>query len=308
MSWRAVAWAYEMDLPGITKAILMTLAEHHNDDRNQCNPRVKRIAYKSGFSERTVAAHLLKLKEMGLIRIVNNKRDDGSNSSSDYLLALHQPGATNAPHSAVAAEQEPVIEPVREPGTHNSLSLRSDELCDAPEENPGANMSEFRNHYLQTDSIERIDPHGVSITSPAWVRERIDEHGNPYSEESTQESVTRYTSTGRPIFKDSPQDTEDAPPAALVKKVTKPKRVTVVTGEFTKEMFDEYYERLGGAVNIADEINAAIGHKAYLKWDDKQTYIRRWLDKEVKARQGKGTEPSPIPKDPGPFDYLLKKE
>lgn len=115
----------------MTKAILMTLAEHHNSETDQCNPRVKRIAYKSGFSERTVEAHLRKLINMDLLQIRHNHREDGSLTSSDYVLMrtpappladLVTPGgATNEPGNPINAEPESVIEPVKEPGSEEKI-------------------------------------------------------------------------------------------------------------------------------------------------------------------------------------------
>jgi len=56
--------------------------------------------------------------------------------------------------------------------------------------------------------------------------------------------------------------------------VTTPaKRKTAITDEFLERMRVKYPNMTG----VEDEISAAVGHKSYLKWDDKQLYVQRWL-------------------------------
>jgi len=57
----------EVDAP--TKAVLLALADHANDDGLSVYPSVKRIAWKTSLSERTVRTKLKLLREQGFIKI-----------------------------------------------------------------------------------------------------------------------------------------------------------------------------------------------------------------------------------------------
>lgn len=122
MSIRAIAWAWKQEIPGMAKLVLLTLADHHNDETQQCNPRTKRIADKAGLSPRNVHKQLAALKDMGLISIEHNYREDGSLTASDYTLALSSdpkavPTDSGAQGYDSGAYQEPVIEPINEPSS-----------------------------------------------------------------------------------------------------------------------------------------------------------------------------------------------
>jgi DNA-binding transcriptional ArsR family regulator len=121
MSHRATGWAWEQPLPCHPKMVLMVLADHHNSQSNQCNPRVKRIAEIAGLSESSTERALRVLQDQGLITIENNFREDGSKTSNTYLLNIPDTtwrhtdargGVTQTPGSPPQTPHEPVIEPV----------------------------------------------------------------------------------------------------------------------------------------------------------------------------------------------------
>lgn len=121
MSTKAKAWAIELELPAITKMVLITLAEHHNRETGQCNPSFKTIRAMAGVARRTAIEHIYKLRDMGLLTIQGKERDNKSRTSNWYGLAIGaQPYAATAQAYAPDAPLEPVTEPVNEPLTSSS--------------------------------------------------------------------------------------------------------------------------------------------------------------------------------------------
>lgn len=66
MSFEAINWAYEQDLPPGPKFILVTLA-NISDKNGRCYPGQSYLAKKTGYKERTVRAHQRYLEEHHLI-------------------------------------------------------------------------------------------------------------------------------------------------------------------------------------------------------------------------------------------------
>ena len=221
MSWRATAWAYDLELPGLTKMVLLTLAEHHNAETGQCNPKVKRIAYKAGMSERSAERHLAELVKLGLIQIKHNYREDGSKRNSDYIL-LAPPGVTVTPGGATVADQEPVIESV---GTVSG--------------------SKF---FEKNSSPETV---------PATPKKK-----------SSKDAIS-------PIK-------------------------TIVNRAFLDLLVEEYPALINGA-SVSDHIEKALGWKSYEKTNDKQKYLRQWLNRQVKWEKDNaaGIRDGSVAKTPG---------
>ncbi|QEH97309.1 helix-turn-helix domain-containing protein [Gluconobacter thailandicus] len=82
MSIRAIKWAYSLKLPATTKFVLVTLAEHADDD-GECWPLQTRIAEMTGLTDRTVRYVVHGLKASGLL-----KSCGGKGRSSTFFLAL----------------------------------------------------------------------------------------------------------------------------------------------------------------------------------------------------------------------------
>lgn len=88
MSMAAMAWAMRQELSAIPKMILITLADHYNDETGQCNPSVKRISIIAGVVQRTVEHHIETLQNSKLLTVTERRRDDGSRTSNQYDLNL----------------------------------------------------------------------------------------------------------------------------------------------------------------------------------------------------------------------------
>jgi len=67
----------------------------------------------------------------------------------------------------------------------------------------------------------------------------------------------------------------------------KPKRKTEITHEFRTKMWVKY----GDAIDVSDEIEKAIAHKQYTKYDGKQRYVEDWLKRAVSFNSSAPTDP-----------------
>ena len=90
MSIAARDWAWEQDLPPVTKIVLLALAERA-DDSGACWPSLNAIAKHCHISRPTVCSHLDKLETAGLLQRERRIRENGSQRSNRYQLALVNP-------------------------------------------------------------------------------------------------------------------------------------------------------------------------------------------------------------------------
>lgn len=81
-----------------TKIVLYWIAEHHNGESGDCFPSHKRLAELSELTDRDVRRQISKLVDVGLIQIESRTRPNGSQTSNNYILCLHEDdGRTNSP-------------------------------------------------------------------------------------------------------------------------------------------------------------------------------------------------------------------
>lgn len=131
MSFEAMAWAVEQDLPCTDKMVLLMLANRVNKDTGQCTPSISRLAKDSGLSERTTRDAIRRLEDAGMIETIHRKADEKTNLSNSYRMCqsvpvgrqMPQGGAANTPGGGAVAAGEPVrLEPVIEPACISSSS------------------------------------------------------------------------------------------------------------------------------------------------------------------------------------------
>lgn len=104
MSIQAVAWAFDVPIPGAPKGIatsamrfaLVALANYANQD-GRCWPKMTTLAANTALSERHLRRALTALEETGLIRREERRRDDGTRLSSTFLLAIHPDTMSGCP-------------------------------------------------------------------------------------------------------------------------------------------------------------------------------------------------------------------
>jgi hypothetical protein len=86
MSYKALSWALQQKgLKPITKIILISLADRHNPDYG-CFPSIRKISDDTEVCVKSVYNHLLILEEKGLIKRTGRIRDNGQQTSNEYLL------------------------------------------------------------------------------------------------------------------------------------------------------------------------------------------------------------------------------
>lgn len=85
MSFAAIKWAMNQELPCTQKMVLVSLADFHNGKNGKCNPEKDSIASRAGISKRTADDTLAKLQSRGLIAI----QSTGGRTSNQYVLNIH---------------------------------------------------------------------------------------------------------------------------------------------------------------------------------------------------------------------------
>lgn len=105
MSFQAMAWACEQQLPCTQKMVLMMLANRTNSDTGKCIPKVKNLAFDSGIAESTCKLALRALEEAGFIKVIP-RYVDGKQTSNQYELM-------NQFRAPIMENKAPTITPVR---------------------------------------------------------------------------------------------------------------------------------------------------------------------------------------------------
>jgi biotin operon repressor len=100
MSYKATAWAYDLDLPSPRKFVLVALADFA-DENGSCFPGQQRLAKMTGLGERAVRNSLKTLEDEGLITRLA-RYENGHRLTDRYRLAIGIPapdaGSIPAPH------------------------------------------------------------------------------------------------------------------------------------------------------------------------------------------------------------------
>ena len=88
MSFQAMTWACEQNLPCSQKMVLLMLANRTNSDTGRCDPSHEKLAFDCGLSHQTVKDQIKKLQEMGLLKIIRRKRDT-VDLTNQYVLLIN---------------------------------------------------------------------------------------------------------------------------------------------------------------------------------------------------------------------------
>lgn len=96
----------QVGLKPATKIVLYWLSDHHNSETGECFPSHKRLAELCEMTDRSVRNHLEELQNLGLIKIVERKRDNGSQTSNSYLLQLMDTYGDNHPRKNIPTPLE----------------------------------------------------------------------------------------------------------------------------------------------------------------------------------------------------------
>ena len=173
MSIKAVAWALKQDLPAIPKMVLITLADHHNGETNQCNPSVRRICSMAGVTQRTVEHHIVQLKSLGYLTVTEVRRPDRSRTSNQYNLLLD--GVPNAPGGELAAPGDEVGSPL-EPGIEPGIESTEDSFTSVQESSTANQTKKQAKRVTEIDDAFREQMRQrFGLLFGDTVQERIDE-------------------------------------------------------------------------------------------------------------------------------------
>lgn len=87
----------QVGLKPAAKIVLYWLADHHNSETGMCFPSLKILADECEMDVATVKRHLISLEGLGLIERTRRHRENGSQTSTQYILRMREPLAQNAP-------------------------------------------------------------------------------------------------------------------------------------------------------------------------------------------------------------------
>lgn len=87
MSWQALTWACNQELPTAEKMVLIMLSNRCNADTGRCDPSHKRLAKDCGMSRSTLKRHLSKLEEKGFL-IIHSRSVQGVSLPNQYTINL----------------------------------------------------------------------------------------------------------------------------------------------------------------------------------------------------------------------------
>ena len=93
MGWKARQWATKQyGLPPRAKAVLLCIAEYHNDKAGYAWPTQQRIAADTGYSTRTVKRAVSDLHSLGLVNVARQKFSfHEGNAPNRYYLVGYSP-------------------------------------------------------------------------------------------------------------------------------------------------------------------------------------------------------------------------
>lgn len=92
MSFQAMTWAVDVELPTNQKMVLLMLANRTNHDTGQCNPSHKRLAQDCGMSISTLKRCIKQLVDAGLVEVLTKKMGD-VNLPNQYKLKMQGVGS-----------------------------------------------------------------------------------------------------------------------------------------------------------------------------------------------------------------------
>lgn len=106
MSYAAMEWAHQQQLPALAKLTLLCLANRHNKKTGRCDPSIETLARDSGMSTDSVRRALRSLKRASLIEIRSRKRGTICLSNA-YELRLPAEALARSEKVVAAGERVP---------------------------------------------------------------------------------------------------------------------------------------------------------------------------------------------------------
>jgi DNA-binding Lrp family transcriptional regulator len=86
MSFQAMTWAVEQELPAMQKIVLLMMANRMNHDTGLCCPSHDTLAKECGMSKRALIDQIRRLEELGYVSVIRTKTDKKINIANKYIL------------------------------------------------------------------------------------------------------------------------------------------------------------------------------------------------------------------------------
>lgn len=166
MSFQAMAWAVQQDLPMREKMVLVMLANYASNERGDCYPSINALAKDCGAGKDTIIRAIKTLEEGGYLSI-NRRQQEGVNLPNTYTLNM-QGVVANSDYGSrlqqggVVAESDSnlLLEPI-------TSSLRSEVKARAPEK---ASVQSELMKVLDQDHAKAVIDHRKALKKPLTVR------------------------------------------------------------------------------------------------------------------------------------------
>lgn len=102
MSIKQMAQVWDLDLDHAQRLVLLALADHAHDDGHGARPAVRLVAWKTGYTDRSVKRILHELREAGLIEVA---LQGGGRLATVYTLCLDR-GKLKPPYKKLGLQDE----------------------------------------------------------------------------------------------------------------------------------------------------------------------------------------------------------
>jgi DNA-binding Lrp family transcriptional regulator len=89
MSFQAMTWATEQELPAMQKIVLLMMANRTNHETGLCFPSHDLLAKECGMAKRSVIAQIEKLEAAGMIEVFRSVNDKKMKNVNKYKLNMH---------------------------------------------------------------------------------------------------------------------------------------------------------------------------------------------------------------------------
>jgi hypothetical protein len=88
MSFQAMTWAVEQELPAMQKIVLLMMANRTSNDNGLCFPSHDKLAKDCGMEKRSVIRQIEKLESANLLTVIRSVDERGMKSVNKYRLHL----------------------------------------------------------------------------------------------------------------------------------------------------------------------------------------------------------------------------
>lgn len=166
MSFQAMAWAVQQELPMREKMVLLMLANYASNERGDCYPSISVLAKDCGAGKDTIIRAIKTLEDDGYLTI-KRRQQEGVNLPNTYTLNM-QGVVANCDHGSrsqqggvvASCDTNLLLEPI-------TSSLRSEVKARAPEK---LSVQSELMKVLDEDHAKAVIDHRKALKKPLTVR------------------------------------------------------------------------------------------------------------------------------------------